>query len=233
MGSSERARAGMTLVEAMVAVAVVAMIGAVVWGGVSQTTRARARVEAQTERYQALGATLERICRDLAAAFVSLHLNPDPALQRVRTAFVAVDRGHRDRVDFTSFSHVRLRRDAHESDQHEVGYFMARDPEDQSRWVLARREQRRIDDDPLRGGKVYVLLRDVEEFDLTYLDPVSGEWITSWDSREVSMQPNRLPAQVKIRLQVTDPLRPDRSAVFGTRATIGVTWGLNFAIYNP
>ncbi len=233
MGRPGTARSGMTLVEAMVAVAVVAMIGAVVWGGVSQTARARTRIEAQSERYHALGASLERICRDLSAAFVSLHVNPDPALQRVRTAFVAVDRGHRDRVDFTSFSHVRLRRDAHESDQHEVGYFLARDPDARGRWVLARREQRRIDDDPLRGGQVHVLLRDVEEFDLSYLDPVGGEWITTWDSREVSMQPNRLPAQVKIRLQVVDPLRPDRSAVFGTRATIGVTWGLNFAIYNP
>ena len=223
----------MTLVEAMVALTIVAMIGAIVWGGVSQTTRARARIERQVERYHGIGAALERMTRDLAAAFVSLHVNPDPALQRVQTAFVAVDRGHRDRVDFTSFSHVRLRRDAHESDQHEVGYFLARNPDRSEGWVLARREQRRIDDDPLRGGQVYALLPHVEELDLEYLDPVSGEWITTWDSRQLTMQPNRLPAQVKIRLQVQDPLKPDRTAVFGTRATIAVTWGLNFAVYNP
>ncbi len=232
MPSSPRT-SGMTLVEAMVAVTIVAMVGAIVWGGVSQTTRARARIERQVERYEGLGTALERMTRDLAAAFVSLHVNPDPSLQRVRTAFVGVDHAHRDRVDFTSFSHVRLRRDAHESDQHEVGYFMARDPDRPDGWVLARREQRRIDDDPLHGGQVYVLLPHVEEFDLEYLDPIGGQWITTWDSRQLTMQPNRLPAQVKIRLQVQDPLHPDRSAVFGTRATVAVTWGLNFAVYNP
>ncbi len=224
---------GMTLVEAMVALTIVAMIGAIVWGGVSQTTRARTRIERQVERYHGIGAALERMTRDFAAAFVSLHVNPDPALQRVQTAFVAVDRGHRDRVDFTSFSHVRLRRDAHESDQHEVGYFLARDPDRTGGWVLARREQRRIDEDPLRGGQVHALLPHVEELDLEYLDPVGGEWLTTWDSRQLTMQPNRLPAQVRIRLQVQDPLKPDRTAVFGTRATIAVTWGLNFAVYSP
>ena len=39
-------------------------------------------------------------------------------------------------VDFTSFSHRRLFRDAHESDQNEISYFLASDPRDRSNLVV-------------------------------------------------------------------------------------------------
>lgn len=79
-----------------------------------------------------------------------------------------------------------------------------------------------------------VLLEDVEDFQLEYLDPVSGEWLDSWDTTQAATgQPNRLPTQVRILLEVPDPHRPSRTKTFGTRATIPLTWALNHAVYNP
>lgn len=234
MSARPHASAGFTLIEVLVAVVVLSIVGTLIAGGFTQTARNKRRIEEEADRYHSVRLVLERMVQELSMAFVSMHLNPDQGLQTVKTSFVGVDRVRGDRVDFTSFSHQRLYRDAHESDQNELSYFVTRHPEDRSRRVLARREQNRIDDEPRQGGDVEVLLEDVEDFQLEYLDPISGEWLDTWDTTQgVTGQPNRLPAQVRILLEVPDPHRPRRTKTFGTRVSIPITWALNHAVYNP
>jgi general secretion pathway protein J len=228
-----RRLAGMTLIEAMVAIAILAIVMTLVWGGFSQTARNKAHVEDEADRYHIVRLALERMVRELSMAYVSAQLNPNQSLQVMNTAFVGVDRSGGDRIDFTSFSHHRLYRDAHESDQNELSYFVTRHPDDPGIKVLARREQRRIDDDPRRGGRIQILVEDIEDFQLEYYDPLSNEWQTTWDTTQGAAQPNRLPTQVKIALTIPDIRNPQRERVFGTRATVPITWALNHAIYNP
>jgi general secretion pathway protein J len=225
-------RAGLTLIEVMVAVTILAIVSTLMYGGFAQTSRNKSRVEQQTDRVLAITATLERMSRELQSAYVSAHLNPSPSLQVMRSAFVGKDQGARDRLDFTSFAHQRLYRDAHESDQCELAYFLARDPDADGKWVLARRQQARVDDDPLKGGRVEVALRGVRGLDLEYFDPVINDWTSSWDTMQAAGQPNRLPAQVKIVLTVEGD--DGRSPVkYATRVSLPIRWGLNHAIYNP
>jgi general secretion pathway protein J len=226
-------RRGMTLVEAMVAITILAIVSSMVWSGFSQTSRNKRRLEERSDRYHVIRMAMERMTRELSMAFTSIHVNQNPSLQFSKTIFAGTDSSGEDRVDFTSFSHQRLYRDAHESDQNEISYFVARDPEDASKRVLARREQNRIDDDPEHGGRIQILVEDVEAFDLEYLDPDSGEWSRTWDTNQIAMQPNRLPMQVKILLEVKDPRNPEETVTFGTRATIPIRYALNHALYNP
>lgn len=229
-----RRLAGITLIEALVAIAILSIVSVMIWGGFAQTTRNKKRIEGDVERNHEVQAALNRMARELSMAFVSAQLNPNPALQTVQTAFVGTDRGSGDRIDFTSFSHRRLIRDAHEGDQNELSYFVARHPEDSSIRVLARREQNRIDDDPRSGGRVEILVEDIQDFELEYLDPLTGNWLSSWDTTQgASGQPNRLPSQVKITLTIPHPRRRSRELVYGTRATIPIRFALNHAIYNP
>jgi len=223
----------MTLIEVMVAVAILAMIMTMVYGAFSQTARNKRAVEDEADRYHVVRIAVERMRRELSMAFVSAQLNPNPNLQVVQTAFVATDRSGGDRIDFTSFSHRRLYRDAHESDQNELSYFVTSHPEDPGVDVLARREQNRIDDDPRSGGRVQIMVEDVRDFQLEFLDPQTLEWQTTWDTTQAAMQPNRLPAQVKILLTIPDYRDPQEERVFGTRASLPIRWGLNHAIYNP
>ena len=65
---------------------------------------------------------------------------------------------------------------------------------------LVRREQTPIDLDPLRGASSNVVAEDVETFDMRYLDPLTGQWVETWDSTQVTGQPNRLPLEVRVRL---------------------------------
>ena len=142
-------------------------------------------------------------------------------------------RGRAHRLDFTSFSPRRLYRDAHESDQNELSYFVLDHPtpEDPDQRVLVRREQNRVDDDPQTGGTLQILVEDVVDFEVEYLDHVSGEWVDAWDTREVTHQPNRLPAQVKLMLTVYDARARNHQRTSATRAQPMITWALNHAVY--
>ncbi|MCB9599399.1 MAG: prepilin-type N-terminal cleavage/methylation domain-containing protein [Sandaracinus sp.] len=224
---------GMTLVEAMVSIAILSVVSVMVWGGFSQTSKNKERVEADLDRNHIVSSALSRMQRELSMAYVSAQVNPSPALVKVNTCFVGTDRSGGDRIDFTSFSHRRLFRDAHESDQNEISYFVTRHPTDQRRKVLARREQRRIDDDPRRGGEVQILVDDVTDLELEYLDPLTTEWVRTWDTTQLTGQPSRLPAQVRIRLTVPHPRRRGSTVTYGTRAELPMRFALNHAVYNP
>jgi general secretion pathway protein J len=143
---------------------------------------------------------MQRIVRDLSAAYLSMHVPTNVTLVTSKTAFVGKNSSPYDRVDFTAFAHVRTDRDAKESDQAEVGYFVLADPDIPDKMDLVRREQTPIDIEPLKGGVVDVIAEDVELFDVRFLDPMTGLWGESWDSTQVSGQPNRLPLEVEITL---------------------------------
>ncbi len=226
-----RGRRGMTLIEVMVAVTILGMIATIVFSGFSQTMRNKRRVEEQADRAHVVRVAMERMVQELSMAYVSVHRPLNPALQVMNTCFIGGHSGRGDRIDFTSFSHRRLYRDAHESDQNELSYFVTEHPEDPSRLVLARREQNRIDDDPQTGGTVQVLVEDVVEFEVEYLDGTTGLWTESWDTQELTHQPNRLPVQVKLMLTVKDDTAPQHRRTFTTRAQPMINWAVNHAAY--
>ncbi|MFK8002991.1 MAG: type II secretion system protein GspJ [Polyangiales bacterium] len=221
---------GMTLIEVMIAVAIMGMISAVIWGGFTQTIATRTRVTAGLDRNQEVTSAVERMARELSQAFVSTHLNPNQSLQVVQTIFDGIDHGDRDRINFTSFSHQRLYRDAHESDQNELSYFVTDHPTDSDVQILARREAVRIDDRPEQGGRIEILLNDVEEFDVEYLDHLTGQWLRTWSTVQAAGQPNRLPAQIKIRI-VTNHPDTGRPMTLATRIELPIRYALNHATY--
>ncbi len=226
-------RRGFTLLEIILAVSVLALVGTMIYGGFSQTALNKARIEEDADHSRIIHMALERMARELTMAFVSTHVNPSLDLRVVETAFIGKNNGKDDRIDFTSFSHRRLYRNARESDQNEISYFVTEHPDDPGVSVLARREQNRIDEDPRRGGKSQILVENVEEFNVEYFDPLLTDWVQTWNTEDVLAQPNRLPTQVRIRLAVKDPRRRGETQAFGTRVMIPLTYALNHASYNP
>lgn len=222
---------GMTLIEVMVGVTILAIVIALVYGAFSQTARTKERVETDLDREHEIRAGLDRVVRDLSMAYTSIQINPDTSLQPMLTGFVLKQDGNGSRIDFNSFSHRRLRRDAHEADQCEIGYFVTNHPDDSSRDVLARREQAPIDDKPDEGGSSQILIEDVKSFELSVLDPQTLEWLETWDTIQGAMQPNRLPLQVKIVLTVPNRRQNARDLTYGTRVTLPMQFALNHAVY--
>ena len=221
---------GFSLLEVMIAMAVLAMIAVMTWTAISQVTRSKEVISRRLDRHHALTAALERMSRELSMAYVS-ERDGTSASPVAASAFIGTDRGRGDRLDFTSFSHQRLVANSHESDQNELSYFLTADPENRNQTVLARREQNRIDEDPEHGGRVEILVRDVTDLEFEYLDPNDLQWVRDWDSTNTTRQFNRLPSQVRITLSYHD--RSGRTRTIGTRAVVPLRFALNHANYNP
>ncbi|MDI1484783.1 type II secretion system protein GspJ [Polyangium sp. y55x31] len=194
---------GLTLLEAMVSIGVLALIGSLIYGAFDGMSRSRKGISGMNDRYHQGRAAIQRMSREIQAAFVSKHgdyTNSSTMIsQQVRkTGFIGQDEGSFDRLDFTSFAHRRLSRDAHESDQCEIGYFGARN--EAGTMDLVRREDKYLDMEPQKGGVVNVLVEDVQSFDIQYFDDTISEWVDTWDTTQVTGQPWRLPQQVLITL---------------------------------
>jgi general secretion pathway protein J len=217
-------RRGVTLIEIMVATAILSMVSAMIWASFDQGARVTRQVEASQDQYHEAQVALSVITRDLASAFLSKHVNPTEPMAVY--SFVGESEGRADRLDFDSFSHRRTVRDSHESDQCEVGYYGASDLEDPSLTNLVRRESPIIDDEPREGGRRLILVRDVVEFDVTYYDREQDTWEESWDSTQATTgQPDRLPDQVRILLTVRDG---DQELTFTTQVPIHLHEALLF-----
>jgi general secretion pathway protein J len=220
----------MTLLEVLVSIAVVSMIGTVLYGAFHGMSRARRGMEEVCDRHHQGRAALSRMARELSSAFISLHIPFGTATATVlpqQTLFVGTDSQPADRVDFTSFSHRRLRADSHESDQNELSYFASRNP-DSGGIDLVRRESRYLDSDAIKGGVVQVLADNIESFDLRYLDAQTNEWVDSWDTMQAAGQLGRLPSQVWITLvlHTGDDSPPAR---FETKVVVPIRLPLQFA----
>lgn len=191
---------GMTLLEVLVSLGIMVMISLLIYGAFDALSRGRKGEAMRVDRARQGRDAVDRMAHELQSAFLSLHVPVNQALVTRTTAFIAVNQNPFDRIDYTSFAHRRIEKEAKESDQCEIGYFVVKDPNVDEKMDLVRREQAPPDMDPKRGGVVNVLAEDVEAFDLRYLDPIAGVWIESWDTTQLSGQINRLPVAIRISL---------------------------------
>ncbi len=189
---------GLTLVEVLVSVAILAMIATLIYGTFDGLSRAKKGEAQRGDRARQARAALDRIAREMQSSYLSMHNPGVPILQTRVTAYMARNGSPYDRVDFTAFAHLRTEREAKESDQAEIGYFALPDPDKDGKTDLVRREQTPPDMDPQRGGIVSVLCEDIESFDLRFFDPLTAQWIENWDSTQITGQQNRIPLEVKV-----------------------------------
>lgn len=197
-------RRGVTLLEILVAIGVLAMVASLVYGALDGMSRARRSLDSSSERFHQGRSALARMAREIQSAFLSLHRPlQQQGIQVSQTLFSGKDGGRFDRLDFTSFSHRRLGFGAHESDQNELSYFLSPDPSTGNS-DLARRESPFIDMNPDKGGTVLVLAYDAQMLDFQYLDPLTNEWTDNWDSQGLG-QMERLPSQVRVELLLNRP----------------------------
>lgn len=228
--SRRRARSrGMTLLEILVSLGVMAMISLLIYGAFDSMSRGRRGEALRADRARQGRDAVQRIARELQSAYLSLHTPTNQALITRLTAFYGQNSTQYDRLDFASFAHRRVVKDARESDQAEIGYFVVKDPEVDGKMDLVRREQAPMDFDYKRGGVVNVLAEDVERFDLRYLDPLTGQWVDTWDSTQMMGQLNRLPLEVRIELELK-PVRNTPPFRYVTKVMLPIQQPLKFGI---
>lgn len=221
---------GVTLVELLIAVAVLAMISVLIYGAFSGMRSSRDGMQRINDRHREGRMAMARIVRELSSAYISQHTPIDESLTVVKTSFIGTTGTPADRLDFNTFAHRRLDRDAHESDQAEVSYFGSPDPDQDGVVDLARRVSPILDLEPQTGGRVEVLATDIDLFELEYLDPVTGLWEETWDSTSLVAQENRLPLQVRVLLVLNGGRR---SSSASGQAPIRLMTKVPLPIFNP
>ena len=234
--AGKRLARGFTLVELLVAIVVLSLISVLIYNAFASMKRSREGIERVDDRYREGRLAMARMTRELQSAFISLHAPINTALLVQKTAFIGSTGTPADRLDFDSFSNRRMDRNSHVSDQCELSYFGSSNPELSGVTDLARRISTTLDLDPKKGGRVEVLATDIDLFDLQYLDPLSGNWVDTWDTTQsITGQPARLPVQVRILLVLNGGSRQGESRGQGsirlvTKVSIPIENGLNFAV---
>lgn len=207
---------GFTLMEIALAVSIVAVMGTLTWGSLSQSFDAYETVKDIDQRYHNVRVAMNRMSREIAMAFLTQPGRDFGKEQMWKTAFVGKSGSDFAELQFTSFAHEVLREDAKESDQCEIGYTVERDEEDREKRNLVRRVDPRIDREPEKGGPVAVLAEDIKKLKFRYFDPKDDDWTDEWSTDKPEHQ-GRLPTLVEITLVVDDESGKEVSFVTKTR----------------
>ena len=215
---------GFTLLEVMIAVAVLSMIGAVTYKSFDGAYDLKQRVEAAEDRDQTVRGALDRIAREVSMTFLSEHY--DRKRFRERPTFFRLKDGRREAIlTVTSFAHQRLHVDAKESDQAVFEYRLERD--DAGRTSLFRRVKAQIDEEPERGGAKAVLAEDVLRFTVQAWDPRDREWRDEWDSNSPQRTGGALvPPRVRVAITLKDEQGKERT--WSTQSRLLLTSPLDF-----
>lgn len=199
---------GFTLVEVMIATAIMTMMITLVWASFSLTIESKKRGEDISDRFHQVRLTMQRMVREMSMAYLSKNdyeLTLNQNIQNSRTRFIAKRNNPVDEVTFSSFSHMRLSDSAKECDQTLITYFSAPDPENRSQLNLMRRSTRRLGvEKPGEEGPAYIMLEDVESLHFEFYDAVSDEWRENWTTIQADGQQDRLPLKIRIYLTMKD-----------------------------
>ena len=192
-----RRRAGFTLVEVMISVAILASLVALMWTSISSMFVTRDLVDERADRYQQIRITMNRMVQEIASAYMAGPTfgreelpgeesfgagaagdeeEGEAALAQamsyqepIQFGFIGRD----DRLDFTSLAHQRTAEGEKAGHHAEIGYFTRSRRNEEGRIVqeLVRREDVTYDDELTEGGVLYVMLPEVEGIEFEYWDP--------------------------------------------------------------
>jgi general secretion pathway protein J len=198
-----RREAGFTLLEVILAFAILGFITMILWGTFTQTAAIKKRTEATQERAHAARVALMRLSRELEMAFLSDSENPFS--QERRTMFISTSHRDIDELRFSWFGRQRLRGDIPEADSSLVMYYAEPDPEDRSVLNLMRRETRRLEAADPRSvlGEAYVLCPGISRLKFSFFDYKKKEWREEWTTVGADGL-QYLPTHVRIQLTIYD-----------------------------
>lgn len=214
---------GFTLLEVLIAAAILASMGGLVFGSFGRAYKQKAEVKAADERIAQARGALDMMAREISLAFLSEHYDRKRYRERP-TLFKGDDRGRQDELLFTAIANVRFGQDEKASDQAVFKYYVDRDPEGRfdSLW---RRVNPIIDEESDRRGNSAVLAENVKELSLEYWDAKKEEWVDEWDASKPEHN-GVLPERVRISLVIMD--HQNKEQRYSTQTQIMLQRSLDF-----
>lgn len=220
---SARSRRAFTLIEVLMAVAILAVAAVLVLGSMQGSVRMQDSSRKISDANLAAVTTMRRMVSELNMAFYVSSVSEDVAQNRdirYRTIFD----GKREEITFTTMAYQQRFSDEAGGDQAAITYRIERrrNRKGENRSVLIRREEAPIDDRPERGGRITVVLENVKRIRFEYWDPDreigDDAWVNQWDVSK--QQDERLPSRVRIQLEVEHPTKPRNSLHYQMEAQL-------------
>jgi general secretion pathway protein J len=210
---------GFTLIEVLLAMAILVVIMSVVYGSFSTAGRNVEQAEAARDETDLARTLLAKLTDDLTNAYFNPKMNmvnPNTSANVNQTILYGKkaetgegeDKMRHDSLSLTTLTNWR-KPDSKETELLEVGYFFKEKP-DGSGYSLYRREKRELSADapPLEGGVEYEITDRVEGLQFRYYNGTT--WVDEWDTRTLP----GLPKTVELALTF------DSGKVYVTQADV-------------
>ncbi|MCK4342711.1 MAG: prepilin-type N-terminal cleavage/methylation domain-containing protein [Phycisphaerae bacterium] len=189
-----RTRAGFTLVELLVATTISSLLVV----SIVSATRAISGARASVDRRISSATSARRALDEIVGALRNVRRD------MVRGQPVVVGHGggrDGDRIDIQIMSTRRSRPDGAESDQLEVGFFLAQLPRRQLPALMCRRDHG-LDEHPDDGGIATVVAEGIVGLSFEYF--TDGQWVSEWSELEP-----RAPQAVRVIVAAATPEEAD------------------------
>ena len=199
-----RAQAGLTLIEVMIASAVLVVMMSLAWRTIANTSDSRKRFEKYEQRNHELRMAMSRIVADFEHAYLSR--NEDQTATYPRTMFIAKSGSKLPEIRFSTLGHRVLWADANESEQTVISYVSRNNPDNPGQVDWIRREQRRPSNEPFEDlpAEYDVIVRDIVSAKLEYWNWKNLDWQDTWDTTQSDGQKGMLPSRVRITIVTKD-----------------------------
>jgi type II secretory pathway component PulJ len=197
-----RAQAGLTLVEVMIASAVMVMMMTLAWRTISNTSETRRSSGKYQERNHELRLALGRAVADFEGAYISK--NEDPNASNPRTMLISKPGSRVPEIRFSTMNHRVLWADANESEQTVISYIALDSKERPGEVDWVRAERRRPSNEPPEEepAEYDVLARNIQKVQLEFWNWKNLEWQDTWDTTQSDGQKGWLPGRVRITVTV-------------------------------
>lgn len=239
---TNRKETGFTLIEVLIAMTILAVLSVFTADSVQRSLRMKAKIQKDVINESKIRNAIRVIERDINLAFQYRNIdyelrqalrknlasgaatsnttgpltpgvpptNTEEELKapKVLTGFV----GENSSLHFTTLSHVRLSPDSKESDQEEVGYFVAGCPSSpllgtsgvNTGNCLFRRSSPYLDGELEDGGTSVPILSNVKKFNLRYIGQGKQDWVSQWRSDDLGddATKGKYPQAVEVELEV-------------------------------
>jgi len=199
---------GLTLLEVLVSISILAIIMAAIYGAYSTNVEAIQLARHNSEVYQMARIVFEHMTKDLESAYLDVPLNSDGTTLGMIGKNQEIDEKPADRLDFTTLGHIPLTDKGLQTDLCEVGYKIVEDEENEE-FVLYRRDDGIVDNDFTKGGYSGELARMVTALDIVF-ENSEGEEFDDWNTLEEE-HAETLPSLITIRLTIRDKQGRERT----------------------
>jgi len=193
---------GLTLMEVMIASAVMVIMMALAWRTISNTGDSRRKFGKYQERNHELRMALGRAVSDFEAAYLSR--NEDQNASHPRTLMIGKPGSKLPEIRFSTLGHRVLWADANESEQTVIEYIALDSKETPGTTDWVRAEYRRPSNLPPEEvpAEYDVLVRNIKKLEIEYWNWKNLDWQDTWDTTQSDGQKGMLPSRVRITITV-------------------------------